>query len=104
LSTRFVWCDLCKEKINLESNNPSFSFGLIQNFQVEEHSFEKSKYSKVTSKAMTKNGEKNPFSSLKETDNELIDYSNLITDDFDLISYLDQENSKFKIFVGSFFF
>ena len=52
---------------------------------------------------MTKNGEKNPFSSLKETDNELIDYSNLITDDFDLISYLDQENSKFKLFVGSFF-
>ena len=78
MSTRFVWCDLCKEKINLESNNPSFSFGLFQNFQVDEHSFEKSKYSKVTSKAMNKNGEKNPFSSLKETDNELIDYSNLI--------------------------
>ena len=100
LSTRFVWCDLCKEKINLEFNNPSFSFNLVPNFKLNEESFEKTKYSKVSS-ALT-HGKKNPFSSLKESFEqnfqESLDCSNLIIDDYDLISYLDQENSKFILY------
>jgi hypothetical protein len=63
---------------------------------VDEQCHEKSKYSKLTSAVHQE--QKNPFASLKEgfeqNFHDNLDCSNLIIDDYELISYLDQDNSK----------
>ena len=86
-----MWCELCKEKVNLELNNPPFSFTLNENCKLDT--------SEETSQLDTKATVNNPFSSLKESFeqnvNDSLDSSSLIVDDYELISYLDQENSNY---------
>ena len=94
LITRNVWCDLCKVKVNLEFNNPPFTFSSYHIATASDKRGKTHKHTKI---------QKNPFSSLSIDDEmphvptHTYDSNSINTnfwiDDYDLISYLDQENS-----------
>ena len=92
LITKFVWCDLCKEKINLEFNNPPYIFKSRAKLkQIEVNNSDNIKCIDISINNSNMNiGLLDPF---EQTINSSLNATNLIVDDYELINYLDQDTS-----------
>ena len=88
-----MWCDLCKEKINLEFNNPPYVFKSRAKLKQQQQQMDlnnSDNKNKCIDISIKNNSLLDPF---EQTINNSLNASNLIVDDYDLISYLDQDTS-----------